>query len=200
MIKRSLRYIKKEATERALANAAFELAMEHGMNGFIVDDVVGRAGYSRRTFTNYFSCKEEAVTTGVTVCNDMIEIEQLLENLSEDTPPIDILFQLIKTQLTVDYLKKIRELALICKENPSMEPYFFDVISQLHVDAQKTLINITKGKVDDIYIHLLVGAVYGAMLPVINGSLHVEFADQPSTNSAFDQHMDKIYKYLKDGF
>ncbi|WP_232510249.1 TetR/AcrR family transcriptional regulator [Paenibacillus crassostreae] len=185
---------------RALANAAFELALEHGLDGFIVEDVVGRAGYSRRTFTNYFSCKEEAVASGATIFNDTIEIEQLLENLSEDTPPIDILFQLIKTQLTVDYLKKIRELALICKKNPSMEPYFLDVIYRLHVDAQKTLIIITNGKVDEVYIHLLVGAVYGAMLPVIDGSLHVEFPDQPSSNSAFHQYMEKIYKYLKNGF
>ena len=37
------------------------LAVERGMDGFIVDDVVQQAGYSRRTFANYFSCKEEAV-------------------------------------------------------------------------------------------------------------------------------------------
>ncbi len=185
---------------RALANAAFELAMEQGLDGFIVDDVAGRAGYSRRTFTNYFSCKEEAVATGASIVNDTIEMEQMLENLSEDTLPIDILFQLIKMQLTVDYLKRMREMALICKKHLTMEPYFLKVVRQLHVDAQETLMKLTNGKVDEVYIQLLVGGVYGGMLPVIDGSVHIQFPDQSSSNNTFHQHLDKIYEYLKNGF
>lgn len=47
--KPTLRDKKKEATAYALSQSAFELALELGMDGFIVDDVVQKAGYSRRT-------------------------------------------------------------------------------------------------------------------------------------------------------
>lgn len=40
MIKQTLRDFKKEATEKALAEAAFELALEHGLDGFVVEDIV----------------------------------------------------------------------------------------------------------------------------------------------------------------
>ena len=45
-----LRDVKREATARALAQAAFDLAVERGLDGFTTDDIVSRAGYSRRTF------------------------------------------------------------------------------------------------------------------------------------------------------
>ncbi|MEK3715313.1 TetR family transcriptional regulator [Paenibacillus sp. FSL R7-0333] len=61
MLKRNLRETKKEQTAQILADKAFELALEKGLDGYIIEDVVHRAGYSRRTFSNYYSCKEEAL-------------------------------------------------------------------------------------------------------------------------------------------
>ena len=64
MTESSLRERKKIATARDLALAAFELALEHGLGEATVEDVAERAGYSRRTFANHFSCKQEAVVEG----------------------------------------------------------------------------------------------------------------------------------------
>ena len=56
-----LRERKKDATRRALAERAFELAREHGYHGFTIADLVADVGVSRRTFSNYFTGKAEAI-------------------------------------------------------------------------------------------------------------------------------------------
>lgn len=61
---RGLREQKKIATAHDLAEAAFALAAERGFDAVTVDDIVERAGYSRRTFANYFDGKPEAVVAG----------------------------------------------------------------------------------------------------------------------------------------
>ncbi len=55
----SLRETKRRTTARALAQAAFDLAVERGVDSFTIDEVAARAGYSRRTFANHYAGKEE---------------------------------------------------------------------------------------------------------------------------------------------
>src|ERR1700683_5799501 len=50
---------KKLATREALAQAALQLAIERGLENVRVEDITDAVNVSRRTFTNYFSCKEE---------------------------------------------------------------------------------------------------------------------------------------------
>jgi len=200
MIKQSLRDIKKEATIQALANAAFELALERGLEGFVVEDLVQRAGYSRRTFANHFSCKEEAVVAGAFSINDMIEVENLFANLSEDTPLLDALFRLIEMQITLELFRKISKLVTLSNKHPSLKPYFLDKMSHMQDGAHDALREISKGKYDEVYIHLLVGAVYGAIMPVLNGSLNVLLPEQTLTDTSFQKYLDKIYESLRNGF
>jgi len=198
-IKPNLRVAKKEATVKALADAAFELTMERGLEGFVVDELVQRAGYSRRTFANHFTCKEEAVVAGAFMINDTIEAENLLANLSEDMLLIDVLFKLINMQITLELLRKMNKIVNLCTEYPSLKPYLLDKMSQMQTEANSILLEISNGKYDDVYVHLLVGAVYGAILPVVNGSLNV-LPEQTMSDSSFHQYLDKIYQYLKNGF
>jgi AcrR family transcriptional regulator len=55
-----LRERKKRELRRRLSTAALMLARERGVS-FRVQDVVDRVGVSRRTFSNYFAGKEEAL-------------------------------------------------------------------------------------------------------------------------------------------
>jgi len=64
MISSGLREHKKRQTRRAIASAALDLALDAGLAGVTTERIVGRAGVSARTFSNYFSCKEEAVVAG----------------------------------------------------------------------------------------------------------------------------------------
>ena len=59
-----LRERKKVATRQALHDAAFRLAVEGGVGHLTVEAIADEAGVSRRTFSNYFANKEEALLYG----------------------------------------------------------------------------------------------------------------------------------------
>ncbi len=56
-----LRERKKDATRRALAETALNLALEHGYAAVTIADITDAVGVSRRTFSNYFAGKAECV-------------------------------------------------------------------------------------------------------------------------------------------
>ena len=58
-----LRERKKLATKHALALTAMQLAVQRGLENVRVEDITDAVNVSRRTFTNYFSCKEEAIAS-----------------------------------------------------------------------------------------------------------------------------------------
>ncbi|TDQ00704.1 TetR/AcrR family transcriptional regulator [Labedaea rhizosphaerae] len=57
----TLRTRKKAATRQSLHEAALRLAVERGLDGVTVEDIADDAGVSRRTFSNYFANKEDAI-------------------------------------------------------------------------------------------------------------------------------------------
>jgi len=59
-----LRERKKAATRQALHEAAVRLAIELGTERVTVEAIADDAGVSRRTFSNYFANKEEALLHG----------------------------------------------------------------------------------------------------------------------------------------
>lgn len=58
-----LRALKKQMTRASISNAALELTLEKGFEHLTIDEIAKRAIVSPRTFSNYFSCKEEAVVS-----------------------------------------------------------------------------------------------------------------------------------------
>ncbi|MFB9328959.1 TetR/AcrR family transcriptional regulator [Paenibacillus aurantiacus] len=203
--KLTLRDKKKEATAAALAETAFELALEHGLDGFIVDDVVKKAGYSRRTFANYFSCKEEAVAAGaVTVKNEEEYTTLLFASLPPDTTPLDMLYRLMTMQLTKDFLLKLRRFVSLAKGYPTLEPYSLSILHRLQMAAQQLLAEFAGERYPAEYTHLLAGAVYGAFVPVLDGSMNVllpgeEPGDQRDAIT-FEQYLNSTFAYLRNGF
>jgi AcrR family transcriptional regulator len=69
-----LRERKKAATRQALHEAAVRLAIERGLDGLTVEAIADAADVSRRTFSNYFANKEEAL-----LWSDRVRISRLLE-------------------------------------------------------------------------------------------------------------------------
>jgi AcrR family transcriptional regulator len=59
-----LRERKKEATRWALHTAAFELVCDRGLDNVTIEAIADAATVSRRTFSNYFASKEEALLYG----------------------------------------------------------------------------------------------------------------------------------------
>ena len=76
-----LRERKKEATRQALHEAAVRLAVEHGLEGLTVEAIADAADVSRRTFSNYFANKEEAL-----LHSDQVRLRRLLDLVRERPP------------------------------------------------------------------------------------------------------------------
>ncbi|MER5336874.1 TetR family transcriptional regulator [Micromonospora sp. NPDC002717] len=76
-----LRERKKAATRLALHEAALRLASEHGLDRVTVEAIADAANVSRRTFSNYFSSKEEAIFHG-----DAVRLRRLLELVRQQPP------------------------------------------------------------------------------------------------------------------
>lgn len=175
------------------------------MDGFIVDDVVQKAGYSRRTFANYFSCKEEAVAAyfiGIIAVQE--KENNPLAALPSDATPLDALYNLLKLQFTSEFLHKLRQFVSLANQYPSLEPYILNVFRHLQITAQETLEQFTRGRYADGYTHLLVGAVYGAFVPILDGRLNVMLpGEQQSGDSGampFQQYLNSMFAYLRNGF
>lgn len=202
--KSTLRDKKKEATAHALAEASFKLALEHGMDGFIVEDVVRQAGFSRRTFANYFSCKEEAVAAYFMGSASHEDEEMLFEDLPPDATPLDALYSLLRMQFTTEFLYKLRQFVSLANQYPSLEPYILSVLSRLQMAAQEVLEKFSHGRYTDGYTHLLAGAVYGAFVPILDRSLNVLFPgetqEEHSDAISFDQYLNSMFAYLRNGF
>lgn len=75
-----LRERKKAATRQALHEAAVRLAAEHGVENVTVEAIADAANVSRRTFSNYFNGKEQAL-----LHTDYVRLTRLVE-LVRDRP------------------------------------------------------------------------------------------------------------------
>lgn len=80
-----LRERKKAATRRALHEAAVALTLEHGLDRVTVEAIADAAMVSRRTFSNYFGGKEQAL-----LHEDRMRMERLVgmvrERLETESP------------------------------------------------------------------------------------------------------------------
>lgn len=197
---KNLRDLKKIKTANKLADAAFELTLEQGLDGFVVKDLVERAGYSRRTFANYYSCKEEAVVAVVFNYEGAPTVEELIAGMSKNDTPIDILYRLMKMQFTTDLLKKLHQLVSISKKYPTLEPYILSVFQHFQEEATNVVRTLSKGRYPDEYPYLLAGAVYGAVLPLVEGNLDILFSNQSRGEMTFEQYLDTTFNYLRNGF
>lgn len=196
-----MRDLKREATAEALAKAAFDLTRERGLSGFVTADVVERAGYSRRTFANHFSCKEEAVAS--VAFGGVEDASAILTGLPADLSLLDALLAVMRTQFTADALVRMRELMAMARQYPTLEPYVLSVQQRMRHTAQELLGSAAGDRYPAIYVPLLFGAVYGAVMAALEGTLDVHLggeSDLSSTSMDYSSFLDITFDYLRHGF
>lgn len=197
---RGLRERKREATAQALAQAAFELTRERGLSGFVTADVAERAGYSRRTFANHFSCKEEAVAS--VAFSGVEDASAILTALPADLPLLEALVALMRAQLATDTLVRMRELMAMARQYPSLEPYVLGVQQRMRHTAQELLGSVAGDRYPAVYVPLLFGAVYGAVMAALEGTLEVRLDGESDVSPAsmdYDSFLDITFDYLRRG-
>jgi AcrR family transcriptional regulator len=195
-----LRERKREATAQALAQAAFELTRERGLSGFVTADVAERAGYSRRTFANHFSCKEEAVAS--VAFSGVEDASAILTALPADLPLLEALVALMRAQLATDTLVRMRELMAMARQYPSLEPYVLGVQQRMRHTAQELLGSVAGDRYPAVYVPLLFGAVYGAVMAALEGTLEVRLDGESDVSPAsmdYDSFLDITFDYLRRG-
>ena len=197
---RGLRDLKREATGQTLAVAAFQLTRERGQFGFVTADVVDRAGYSRRTFANHFSCKEEAVAS--VAFGRVDDVSEILTSLPADLPLLDALLAVMREQFTEDTLLTMRELMTMARQYPTLEPYVLGVQQRMRHTAQELLGSVAGDRYPSIYVPLLFGAVYGAVMAALEGTLDVHLSGESDLSSAamdYSSFLDLTFDYLRNG-
>lgn len=197
-----LREIKRRATAHALAQAAFDLAVERGVDGFTIDEVAARAGYSRRTFANHFSCKEEAIT-GLAVERLRLGLETV-PPVPASEPLLDWLMVLARHQMSGGMLPLLGQLRAMAREHPHLEPYLADVQLQIRRAAVDAVAERAGSGLSRLSVHILVGAAYGALMSVLDRRVPLRFPGDPEPVSkdavSVEEFLDTVFAHLRGGF
>ena len=94
-----LRETKKAATRTALSRAAAQLALTEGPESLTVATIAAEAGFSTRTFHNYFASREEALVEFMSS-----QIQDLIAQLEELPAALDA--QDALEQLVINHFRK----------------------------------------------------------------------------------------------
>ncbi|MET4781948.1 TetR/AcrR family transcriptional regulator [Glaciihabitans sp. UYNi722] len=192
MAESNLRLVKRQRTRRELATAAFELATLHGVDGFTVDDIVSQAGYSRRTFSNYFAAKEEAIVA--------IAMERAREALGaiaiEPTSGaiLDDIVAILRAQLTTDVIATHAQLNRLARAHPTLTPYLREVEYDGFTESARLLQMQSGGRLTLIQSVMISSVAIGAINALLDGHLEDEF-----TEFDFDEFAEVITSFLRDG-
>lgn len=115
---------KKQETRRVIKDAALALALAQGVEHLTVEQITEAADVSRRTFFNYFGCKEDALIT------DCTEIAERLRRLVLDRPASETPLQALRSALAESRLfgednvrrDHVLDRQRLVRDNPSLLP------------------------------------------------------------------------------
>jgi AcrR family transcriptional regulator len=190
--KAGIREAKKHETRRALGLAAFQLAVEHGLHGFRVEDVTDRAGVSRRTFFNYFNRKEEAI---VAVCGFVFD-----DGLAElgrrpaDEPLMESLRAVAALVVSPEQLSILVTLGQLSEQHHELRPYALSIREHMVSVAHDALAaRVAPAQRATFFPFALVHAVFA----VIGAAL--EYSGR-GEQERVDVLIDEAFDYLRTGF
>ncbi|MEV3931039.1 MULTISPECIES: TetR family transcriptional regulator [unclassified Streptomyces] len=130
-----LRERKKQATRRAIAEAAVRLAAEHGVENVTVEAISEAAGVSPRTFFNYFPSHDDAF---VLVDDEVGErIRESVRAAPADRPPLDVVRDALVSEL--DGFESRQELWALQSKVLQRSPHLIHRGLQAHVADERAL-------------------------------------------------------------
>jgi AcrR family transcriptional regulator len=158
-----LRARKKLATKQALALAAMRLAVERGLENVRVEDITDQVDVSRRTFTNYFSCKEEAIAS--LSADRFARAAEALQHRPAGESLADSLAEVFAAEHeAAAQLDRERAVAIrMMMTSPALQGEALKTQVQAEGPLAKVITGRTGGDPQDLYPHVLAAAVLAAV-------------------------------------
>ncbi|SMD18461.1 TetR/AcrR family transcriptional regulator [Kibdelosporangium aridum] len=189
--KPGIREAKKYETRRALGFAAFELATERGLHGFLVEDITNRVGVSRRTFFNYFNRKEEAVVAVSGFVFD--DAMAALQDRPADEPLFDSLRVVAELVISPENLGLVNRLSTIASDYHELVPYELVIRERMVQGAHEALADRMPAGCSAFFPLALVHAAFGVIQAAITRAMDHEDASVSAL-------IDEAFDYLRTGF
>ncbi|MET0863445.1 MAG: TetR/AcrR family transcriptional regulator, partial [Nakamurella sp.] len=147
-----LRERKKDATRRALAEAALDLAIERGYAAITISDITEAVGVSRRTFSNYFSSKAECVAAVTQGWFDDIMFS--IHEAPAELPLDDLLFGAL-TQVAAFVPERWEKIVSLCNSEPELQS-MMAAVDAAHVEQLAIVVGARVGlPAEDIRVRML---------------------------------------------
>ena len=125
-----LRERKKQATRKALREAALRLALERGPDNVRVDDIAEGAGVSPRTYNNYFSSREQAIVAAVIAERDA-RVAAAVAARPAGTRLADAVVEAIVAQYTDPGSHDAQEVLRLMTAQSALRDAFLDAAAQI---------------------------------------------------------------------
>lgn len=179
MAEHTLREIKRQATARSLARTTYDLVLERGLDRVTVEEITSALQLSRRTFSNYYGSKEEAVAS--------VLVHTVSDGLRAWQPPpgADLMTgvrALVRHQFAEGLLDVFASFRRLCDEHPQLVPYSNDALWrmwELTGEHLRRTLGPGEGS-DDVGLTMVMGAIYG----VVSRHLTVDAGPASAASSA----------------
>lgn len=164
-----LRARKKALTHRTIAEAAFALTLEHGLDAVTIDQIAERAFVSPRTVSNYFPSKEAAIVAADDVA--LLDLIAGLEARPGDEAPLQSLHAVLTSSIrswSKEQLRSLKAKEDLVEANPALLPYRTAQFDELE-DAIRIVIAKRAGSDPEIapFPRLIAGAATAAVKTAI---------------------------------
>jgi AcrR family transcriptional regulator len=202
-----LRERKKAATRQALHDAAVRLAAERGVENVTVEAIADAATVSRRTFSNYFASKEQAL-----VHRDRAGIARLVELVRARPAHEAPMTALIRgaAQLSDEYP------ADPAQEEPYGElrrhPALLAEIVATYAEAEQDLAEAVAqrlpagpagsvGSADPLRARVLAAAFLAVLRIARQAALnHLDENDDGNHHGSYEDHLHRAFNLVREGF
>ncbi|WP_245940961.1 TetR/AcrR family transcriptional regulator [Thermasporomyces composti] len=155
-----LRERKKQATRKALREAALRLALERGPENVRVDDIAEAAGVSPRTYNNYFSSREQAIVAAITADREA-RVAAAVAARPSDVPLADAVVDAIVEQYT-EPDETTRDVLLMVTTRPALRDAFIDAARSIERPLADAIAS-RLGDADSVTPHVLAASVAAAV-------------------------------------
>lgn len=194
----SRRELNKAATHEAIASAALNFLRNQEMNSFTVDDVAAAAGVSRRTFFNYFSSVEAAVTSYTQRYLDTVITEFKARPAQESI--------LEAAQAALSAVGNTADLAILAEtvsltQDPHLERFQLQAWDECTTKIADVARDRLPPDTSELYILALVGAIMGSCRAAVQIWCQEFGADTSEPSLAkLRKHLDATISLLRNGF